>query len=95
MPPKHIRKLAIALTIPTIIYIGCAYAITTSFYQIATFAGFGLVLIMTIGLFYATLHLSKAKAPTPQLQATDSDSVAPSEQEQAPSVTPSDTEEKK
>ena len=58
---RHISILAVCLIIAAMCYAVCAFGLTTEYQKIATMSGFGLFLIMTIGFFYATLHLSKVK----------------------------------
>lgn len=58
---RHLSILAVILIVAGICYAVCAFGLTTDYQKIANFSGLGLFLLMTVGFFYATLHLSKVK----------------------------------
>lgn len=58
---RHISILAICLIVAGICFTACAFGLTTDYQKIATYGGFVLFLLMTVGFFYATLHLSKVR----------------------------------
>ena len=55
----HISILAICLIVALLCFAACAFGLTTSFQNISVIVGMSLFFIMTVGFFYATLHLSK------------------------------------
>jgi DMSO reductase anchor subunit len=59
MQHHHIGKLAYCLIGSIICFALCAFGMTTHFQNVAMITGMLLVLLMTVGFFYATLHLSK------------------------------------
>ena len=59
MSKHHISVLAIIYCIALIFFAVCAFGMTTSMQNISQIIGMCLFFAMTIGFFYATLHLSK------------------------------------
>ena len=59
MNRHHISILAICLIAAFICFTICAFGLTTSYQNLSAIVGMCLFFIMTVGFFYATLHLSK------------------------------------
>jgi len=56
---RRIKALVLGIVVAALIFVACAFGITTQYQKLALLVGNVLVLLFTGGMFYATLHLQK------------------------------------